>query len=85
MATSRDYYEGEQVPDPRPSHTRRVPTYLEDYVLDYPPPRHDHPSPADGVQGISLASQDPYRGYTTPAHRDRDLESCITWRSGGKS
>ncbi|XP_067219120.1 uncharacterized protein [Chanodichthys erythropterus] len=76
MATSRDYYEGEQVPDPRPSRTRRVPTYLEDYVLDYPPPRHDHPSPADGIQGISHASQDPYRGYITPAHRGRDLESA---------
>ncbi len=75
MATSRDYYAGEQVPDPRPSRTRRVPTYLEDYVLDYPPLRHGHPSPADGTQGIPQVSQDPYKGCITPAHRDRDFES----------
>lgn len=62
MATSRDYYEGEQVPDPRPSRTRQVPTYLEDYVLDYPLPRHVHSSPAEVAAGISHTSQ----------------ESCIT-------
>ncbi|KAL0147788.1 hypothetical protein M9458_056904 [Cirrhinus mrigala] len=75
MATSRNYYEEEQVADPRPSHTRRVPTYLEDYVLDYPPLRHGHPSPADGTQGIPHVSQDPYTRYRAPAPRDRDCES----------
>ncbi|XP_052423953.1 uncharacterized protein LOC127966763 [Carassius gibelio] len=74
MATSRDYYEGEQVPDPRPSRTRRVPTYLEDYVLDYPHLMHAHPSPADGTQGIPNVSQDPYKGYITPPPLERDFE-----------
>ncbi len=76
MATSRYYLEGEQVANPRPSRNRRVPTYLEDYVLDYPPLRHGHPSPADSTQGIPQVSQDLYKGYITPAHRDRDFE----WR-----
>ncbi|KAL0199202.1 hypothetical protein M9458_007742, partial [Cirrhinus mrigala] len=75
MATSRNYYEEEQVADPRPSRTRRVPTYLEDYVLDYPPLRHGHPSTADGTQGIPHVSQDPYTSYRAPAPRDRDCES----------
>ncbi|KAI2646722.1 General transcriptional corepressor ssn6 [Labeo rohita] len=75
MATSRNYYEEEQVADPRPSRTRRVPTYLEDYVHDYPPLRHGQPSPADGTQGIPHVSQDPYISYRAPASRDRDCES----------
>lgn len=43
-------------------------------MLDYPPLRHGHPSPADGNQRIPQVSQDPYKGYITPAHRDRDFE-----------
>ncbi len=44
-------------------------------MLDYPPLRHGHPSPADGTQGIPQVSQDLYKGYITPAHKDRDFES----------
>lgn len=71
MATSRDYYEGEQLPNPHPSRTRRVPTYLEDYVLDYPLPHHVHSSPAEVAAGIFHTSQD---SYITAAPRDRDFE-----------
>ncbi|KAL1282348.1 hypothetical protein QQF64_001151 [Cirrhinus molitorella] len=73
MATSRDFHEGEQAQDPRPSRTRRVPTYLEDYVLDY----HGYgpPSPADVDTGTSHTIQAPYRDVTTPAAQDRGSES----------
>lgn len=69
MATSRDFYDGQQTLSPRPSRVRRIPGHLEDFELGYP---------LTGLQQSTVTPVFPPRpNYMVPLRPDRRSPSPV--------